>query len=202
MRGKANCCCLDRVQLSVLHPGRRSCAGGCSHQPRGGGALRQRGPGRPRASSAVACLARWLSWLWRCLRCCLLPLGPGVAVRPPHGRLSRRAQVGHVRGPSRVADCTGGIVQDVVRRMGGVRVLGLSCPHSGTTPPHGGQCLPVCEDLTGDLPVQAGATDIRRLALARRWPLSSVLRWWSLEEVSPPTRPSVPPAVGPPALWL
>jgi hypothetical protein len=25
MRGKANCCCLDRVQLSVLHPGRRSC---------------------------------------------------------------------------------------------------------------------------------------------------------------------------------
>jgi hypothetical protein len=25
MRGKANCCCLDRVQMSVLHPGRRSC---------------------------------------------------------------------------------------------------------------------------------------------------------------------------------
>jgi hypothetical protein len=25
MRGKANCCCSDRVQLSVLHPGRRSC---------------------------------------------------------------------------------------------------------------------------------------------------------------------------------
>jgi hypothetical protein len=25
MRGKANCCCRDRVQLSVLHPGRRSC---------------------------------------------------------------------------------------------------------------------------------------------------------------------------------
>jgi hypothetical protein len=25
MRGKANCCCLDRVQLSVLHPGRQSC---------------------------------------------------------------------------------------------------------------------------------------------------------------------------------
>jgi hypothetical protein len=31
-----------------------------------------------------------------------------------------------------------GIVQDVVRREGGVRVLGLSCPHSGTTPPRGG----------------------------------------------------------------
>jgi hypothetical protein len=25
MRGKANCCCSDRVQLSVLHPRRRSC---------------------------------------------------------------------------------------------------------------------------------------------------------------------------------
>jgi hypothetical protein len=25
MRGKANCCCRDRVQLSVLHPGRQSC---------------------------------------------------------------------------------------------------------------------------------------------------------------------------------
>jgi hypothetical protein len=84
------------------------CTGGCCHRPRGGGELRQRGPGRPRASSAVACLARWLSWLWRRLRCCLLPLGPSVAVRPPHGRLSRHVQVEHVRGPSRVADCTGG----------------------------------------------------------------------------------------------
>jgi hypothetical protein len=45
--------------------------------------------------------------------------------------------------------------------MGGVRVLGLSCPHSGTTPPRGGRCLPVREDLSGDLPVQAGAAAIR-----------------------------------------
>jgi hypothetical protein len=110
MRGKANCCCLDRVQLSVLHPGRAvvPCAGGCCHRPRGGGKLRRRGPGRPQASSAAACLACWLSWLWRRLRCCLLSLGPGVAVRPPHGRLSRRAQVGHVCGLPRVADYTGG----------------------------------------------------------------------------------------------
>jgi hypothetical protein len=84
------------------------CAGGCCHRPCGGGELRQCGPGRPRALSAAACLARWIGWLWRRLRCCLLPLGPGVAVRPPHGRLSRRAQVGHVCGPPRVADCTGG----------------------------------------------------------------------------------------------
>jgi hypothetical protein len=25
MRGKVNCCCSDKVQLSVLHPGRRLC---------------------------------------------------------------------------------------------------------------------------------------------------------------------------------
>jgi hypothetical protein len=97
---------------AAVHPPPRAavvpCAGGCCHRPRGGGGLRQRGPGRPRASSAAACLAHWLNWLWCRLRCCLPPLGPGVAVRPPHGRLSRRAQVGHVHGPSRVADCTGG----------------------------------------------------------------------------------------------
>jgi hypothetical protein len=74
------------------------------------GELRQRGTGRPQASSAPACLARWLSWLCRGLRRCLLPPNPGVAVLLPHGRLSRRAQVGHVRGPPRVADCTGGSV--------------------------------------------------------------------------------------------
>jgi hypothetical protein len=83
-------------------------AGGSCHQPCRGGELRQRGLGRPQVSSAAACLACWLSWLWRRLRRCLLPLGPGVAVRPPHGRLSRRAQVGHACGPSRAADCTGG----------------------------------------------------------------------------------------------
>ena len=56
-----------------------------SHRPCGGGELRQRGTGRPQASSAPACLACWLSWLCRGLRRCLLPLDPGVAVRPPHG---------------------------------------------------------------------------------------------------------------------
>jgi hypothetical protein len=106
---------------------------------------------RPQASSSAACLARWLSWLWRGLRRCLLPLGPGVVVRPPHGRLLRRAHRG--------------IIQDVVRRAGGVRVLGLSCPHSGTTPPRGGWRRPVCEDLSGDLPVQAGATAICRCSV-------------------------------------
>jgi hypothetical protein len=53
-------------------------------------------------------------------------------------------------------------VQDALRRMGGVRVLGLSCPQSGTTPPRGGRGLSIHEDLSGDLPVQAGASAIRR----------------------------------------
>jgi hypothetical protein len=59
-----------------------------------------------------------------------------------------------------VALCALGTVQDVARRLGGVRVLGLFCPHSGTTPPRGGRCLPVREDLSGDLPVHAGAAAI------------------------------------------
>jgi hypothetical protein len=118
-----------------------------THRPCGGGELRQRGTGRPQASSAPACLAHWLGWLCRGLRRYLLPLDPGMAVCPPHGRLLRRAHQG--------------IVQDAVRRMGGVRVLGLSCPHTGTMPPRGGWCLPVREDLSGGLPVQAGAAAIR-----------------------------------------
>jgi hypothetical protein len=59
-----------------------------------------------------------------------------------------------------VAPCAPGDRQDVARRYSGVRVLGLSCPHSGMTPPRGGRCQPVREDLSGDLPVQAGAAAI------------------------------------------
>jgi hypothetical protein len=105
------------------------------------GELRQRRTGRPRASSAPACLARWLSWLCRGLRHCLLPLDPGSAVCCAHAHRWT--------------------VQDAIRRMGGVHVLGLSCPHSGTTPPRGVRGLPVHEDLSGDLPVQAGTSTIR-----------------------------------------
>jgi hypothetical protein len=39
---------------------------------------------------------------------CLLPLGWGVAVRPPHRRRSRRARICHTHGFSRAADRTGG----------------------------------------------------------------------------------------------
>jgi hypothetical protein len=46
-----------------------------AHRPSGGGGLRQCGADRPQASSAPACLVRWLSWLWRSFRCHLPPLG-------------------------------------------------------------------------------------------------------------------------------
>jgi hypothetical protein len=62
------------------------------HQPCGGGELRLRGADRLQAPSAAACLAPWLGWLRCRLRRCLLPLGRGVAVRPPHGRRSRRGE--------------------------------------------------------------------------------------------------------------
>jgi hypothetical protein len=92
-------------------------------QPCGGGELRVHGIGRMQAPSAAACLAPWPRWLWCHLRRCLLLLGRGVAVRPPHGRWSRRAQVRHIHGFSLAAGRTapmppGGVVQDVVHRGG------------------------------------------------------------------------------------
>jgi hypothetical protein len=48
------------------------------------------------ALAAAACLAPWPEWLWRCLRCHLLPLGRSAAARPPLGCRSRRARAGHV----------------------------------------------------------------------------------------------------------
>jgi hypothetical protein len=81
---------------------------------------------------------------------CHLLRSQGVAVRPPHGRRSRRAQAGHVHGPSRAAGRTGGVAQHVVHREGSVRVLGQSRPRA-------------CgEDGSEDLPVRIGAATIRR----------------------------------------
>jgi hypothetical protein len=56
-----------------------------AHRPGRGGGLWQRGAIRLQPSSALACLASWLSWLWRCFRCHLPPPGRGGAVRPPWG---------------------------------------------------------------------------------------------------------------------
>jgi hypothetical protein len=46
-----------------------------AHRPCGGGGLQQRGADRPQASSAPACLVRWLSWFWHSFWCHLPPLG-------------------------------------------------------------------------------------------------------------------------------
>jgi hypothetical protein len=61
------------------------------HRPCEGGKLQLRGVGQLQVSSAAAYLAPWPGWLWCRLRRCLLLLGRGVAVHPPHGRRSRHA---------------------------------------------------------------------------------------------------------------
>jgi hypothetical protein len=66
------------------------------------------GADRLQASSAVACPIPRLGWPQCRLRRCLLPFGRGVAVRPPHGRWLRCAQVRHIHGFSRAAARTGG----------------------------------------------------------------------------------------------
>jgi hypothetical protein len=118
-----------------------------------------------KASSATACLAPRPRWLWCRLRRCLPPLGRGVAVRPPHGRWSRRAQVGHTHGFTRVAGRTGGSYKTSYAMGAAVAFL---------------------DGLVLTPTVRTGArTSSRALgwppftgtALVRRWPLSSVLRW-------------------------
>jgi hypothetical protein len=53
------------------------------------------------ALATAACLAPRSERLWRCFRCHLLPLGRSVAVRPPYGRLLRRAHRGTVQDVAR-----------------------------------------------------------------------------------------------------
>jgi hypothetical protein len=82
----------------------------------------------------------------RTATCCLVGAWP--TVRPPHGRRSRCAQVGHTHGPSRTAGLDGLVLT----------------PAAGT-----GAKTSLC--ALGRPPF-AGA------ALVRRWLLSSALRWW------------------------
>jgi hypothetical protein len=51
--------------------------------------------------AAAACLAPRSERLWHCFQCHLLPLGRSVAVRPPYGRLLRRAHWGTVQDVAR-----------------------------------------------------------------------------------------------------
>jgi hypothetical protein len=101
------------------------------------------------ALAAAACLAPQPERLWRCFRCRLLPLGQSVAARSPHGCRSRHARAGHVQ----VLPCRRlyrRVAQHVVRREGGVRVLGRS---------HSRSCG---EDGSEDLLVRFGAAVVLR----------------------------------------
>jgi hypothetical protein len=126
--------------------------------------------GRPtEAPSATACLAPRPGWLWSRLRRCLLPLGRGVAVRPPHGRRSRRAQVGHTHGFSHIAGRTGGSYKTSYAVGAAAAFLdGLVLTPAVRT----GARTSLCARWGGyHSPVRH---------LVRRWPLSSVLRWLQL----------------------
>jgi hypothetical protein len=133
--------------------------------------------------AAAACLAHRSEWLWRCFRCHLPLLGRSAAARPPHECWLRRVRAGHVQvlpAPS-AAQHVYAARAVIVFWDGPVLVL---VARTGVR---------TCRCALGR-PSLAGA------ALVGRWLPSSVLRWWQPEKVSPPTRPSAPPAVGPPAL--
>jgi hypothetical protein len=163
MRGKVNCCCLARVQLSVLHLGDGRAVRRWLLSP----ALQSGQTSTTRARSATSIVSYSVPGMLAQLALAPPPMLPPAALSRRGCPSTARATV----APRADRACLRpfprhrldrGIVQEVVRREGGVRVLGLSCPHSGTMPPHGGWHRPVYEDLSGDLPVQAGAATIRR----------------------------------------
>jgi hypothetical protein len=135
------------------------------HQPCRGGELWLRGVGRLQAPSAAACLAPRPGWLWCRLRRCLLLLGRGVAVRPPHGRRSRRAQVGHIHGFSRAAGRTGGSYKTSYTAGAASAFL------------DGLVLTPTVRTRARTSTRALGRPPFAGTALVRRWPLSSVLRW-------------------------
>jgi hypothetical protein len=73
-----------------------------AHRLSGRGGLRQRVAERPQASSAPACLVRWLSWLWHGFRCHLPPLG-GVQLSARRTRDCCAARTGGPPMTSRAA---------------------------------------------------------------------------------------------------
>jgi hypothetical protein len=122
------------------------------------------GEGRspPVALSATACLAPRPERLWCCFRCRLLPLGQSVVARPPHGCRLRRARAGYTQVLLASSAALGG---RTTRRTPRGR---YSC--SRTASARTG--VRTCRCALGRPPF-TGAV------LAGRWPLSSVLRWWS-----------------------
>jgi hypothetical protein len=163
MQGKVNCYCLARVQLFVLHPGDGRAVRGWLLSP----TLRKGRTSTTRVRSAASVVSCSVPGMLAQLALAPPPTVPPAAWFgrgcPSIARATVAPRVGRacLRPFSRRL-LHRGIIQDVVRREGGVRVLGLSCPHSGTTPLRGGWRRPVCEDLSGDLPVQAGVAAIRR----------------------------------------
>jgi hypothetical protein len=119
---------------------------------------------RPASSSSIWGRRAFTS-LTEEANCHLLP-GRGVAVCPPHGRRSCHAQVGHIHGPSRAADRTGGS-HNMSYAAGAVSVFLDSLV-----------LTPVARMGVRTSLCMLGRPPFAGAALVRRWPLSSVLRWW------------------------
>jgi hypothetical protein len=120
---------------------------------------------RPASSSSIRGKRAFTS-LTEEANCHLLP-DRGVAVRPPYGRRSHRTQVGHVHGPSRAVGHTGGSHNtSYAARAVFVFLDSLVL-------------APVARTGVRTYRCALGRPPFAGVALARRWPLSSVLRWWS-----------------------
>jgi hypothetical protein len=88
-----------------------------------------------------------------------------VAAHPLHGRRFRRAQVGHIHGFFRAVDCTGGTYKTSYAAGAAATFLdGLVLAPVMRTRARTSSCTLVGSPFAG-------------MALARRWSLSSVLRW-------------------------
>jgi hypothetical protein len=110
----------------------------------------------------------WLPGLgssWCRLRRRLLPLGQSVAARPPHGRRSRRVRVGHIHGFSRATGRTGRLYKTSYAAGAAASFLdSLVLTPVVRTGAKTSSCALVRPPFAGRV-------------LARRWPLSLVLRW-------------------------
>jgi hypothetical protein len=119
------------------------------------------------ALSAVACLAPRPGQLWCRLRRHLLPLGQSVAARPPHGRRSRCAWVGHIHGFTCGTSHTGRSYKTShAVRVGAAFLDGLVLTPVVRTGAKTSSCALARLPFVGTV-------------LVRKWPLSSVLRWLS-----------------------
>jgi hypothetical protein len=108
----------------------------------------------------------WPERLWCCFQCRLLPLGRSMAARPPHGCRSRRARASHVQVLPVPPAAPGSHNTSYAARAVFVFWDDLVLAPVARTGVRTCRCAPGRPPFIGAV-------------LVGRWPLSSVLRWWS-----------------------